>query len=80
MSIAHHPTYGWTATELTAETAEWLAQQPGMTDFNASRKTAFQIKVTVDDIGEYSVDKNGTLTGPHDAELLATIEAQGFGE
>ena len=29
-------------------------------------------------IGEYSVDKNGTLTGPQDAELLAAIEAQGF--
>ena len=30
-------------------------------------------------IGEYSVDKNGTLTGPQNAELLAAIEAQGFG-
>ena len=30
-------------------------------------------------IGEYGVDKNGTLTGPHNAELLAAIEAQGFG-
>ena len=49
LSIGHHPTYGWTVTELTKETAEWLAQQPGMADFTASRRTAFQIKVTGDD-------------------------------
>ncbi len=41
--------YGWTVTTLTAETAEWLAQQPGMEDFTASRKTAFQIKLKGDD-------------------------------
>ena len=49
LHIEHHNTYGWTVTTLTEETAEWLAQQPGMDDFTASRKTAFQIKVTGDD-------------------------------
>ena len=49
LHIEHHGTYGWTVTTLTEETAEWLAQQPGMEDFTASRKTAFQIKVKGDD-------------------------------
>ena len=49
LHIEHHGTYGWTVTTLSEETAEWLAQQPGMDDFTASRKTAFQIKVTGDD-------------------------------
>ena len=49
LHIEHHNTYGWTVTTLAEETAEWLAQQPGMDDFTASRKTAFQIKVTGDD-------------------------------
>ena len=29
-------------------------------------------------IGNSSVDKNGTVTGPHDAELLKALEAKGF--
>ena len=29
-------------------------------------------------IGDYTVDKNGTVTGPHDAELLEALEAKGF--
>lgn len=63
LSIAHHPTYGWTVTELTAETAEWLAQQPGMADFTASRKTAFQIKVTGDDDNEDGEEPKPTIRG-----------------
>ena len=31
------------------ETAEWLAQQPGMEDITASRKTTLQIKTKADD-------------------------------
>ena len=31
------------------ETAAWLAQQPGMEDINASRKTVLQIKTKADD-------------------------------
>jgi len=49
LHIEHHHTYGWTVTTLAEGTAEWLTQQPGMDDFTASRKTAFQIKVKGDD-------------------------------
>ena len=56
LHIEHHGTYGWTVTTLTEETAEWLAQQPGMEDFTASRKTAFQIKVKGDDDDDVEVE------------------------
>ena len=49
LHIEHHATYGWTITTLTEETAEWLAQQPGMEDITASRKTTLQIKTKADD-------------------------------
>ncbi len=52
LHIEHHATYGWTVTTLSEDTAEWLAQQPGMEDFHASRKTALQIKTTSDDEGD----------------------------
>jgi len=47
-----HATYGWTITTLTAETATWLAQQPGMEDIAASRKALLQIKVKGGDEGD----------------------------
>ena len=34
---------------MSEETAEWLAQQPGMEDITASRKTVLQIKTKADD-------------------------------
>lgn len=40
--------YGWTVTTLTEETATWLAEQPGMVDITASRKTLLQITTTDD--------------------------------
>ena len=49
LHIEHHSSYGWTITTLTEETAEWLAQQPGMQDITASRKTLLQIKTKADD-------------------------------
>ena len=47
LHIEQHATYGWTITTLTAETATWLAQQPGMEDITASRKALLQIKTIV---------------------------------
>ena len=44
LHIEHHNTYGWTVTTLAEDTADWLAQQPGMDDFTASRKTTFQTR------------------------------------
>ncbi len=38
--------YGWTVTTLTEQTAAWLAEQPGMVDITASRKTLLQITTT----------------------------------
>lgn len=58
LHIEHHNTYGWTVTTLAEDTADWLAQQPGMDDFTASRKTVFQIKTKTDD-GED--DGNGIM-------------------
>lgn len=49
LHIDHHATYGWTITTLAEETAEWLAQQPGMENITASRKTTLQIKTKADD-------------------------------
>ena len=63
LHIEHHGTYGWTVTTLTEETAEWLAQQPGMEDFTASRKTAFQIKVKGDDDDDDGEETTITVKG-----------------
>ena len=52
LHIEHRSAYEWTVTTLTAQTAEWLAQQPGMEDFTASRKTVFQIKLNGNDDNE----------------------------
>ena len=67
LSIGHHDKYGWTITTLTAETAEWLAQQPGMEDITASRRTSLQIKTKADDDdgnddGETTTIKGGRTT------------------
>ena len=47
LHIEKDPRYGWTVTTLTEDTASWLAEQPGMVDITASRKTLLQI--TTDD-------------------------------
>ena len=67
LSINHHDKYGWTITTLAAETAEWLAQQPGMEDITASRRTSLQIKTKADDDdgnddGETTTIKGGRTT------------------
>ena len=67
LSIGHHDKYGWTITTLAAETAEWLAQQPGMEDITASRRTSLQIKTKADDDdgnddGETTTIKGGRTT------------------
>ena len=67
LSISHHDKYGWTITTLTAETAEWLAQQPGMEDITASRRTSLQIKTKAgdddgNDDGEITTIKGGRTT------------------
>ena len=67
LHIEHHGTYGWTVTTLTEETAEWLAQQPGMEDIAASRRTTLQIKTKADDDdsnddGETTTIKGGRTT------------------
>lgn len=49
LHIEHRSAYEWTVTTLTAQTAEWLAQQPGMEDITASRKAVLQIKTKADD-------------------------------
>ena len=52
LHIEKHPRYGWTVTTLTEDTAAWLAEQPGMVDITASRKTLLQITTTTGDDGE----------------------------
>lgn len=46
LCIEHHATH---VTTLAEETVLWLAQQFGMEDITASRKTVFQIKPKSDD-------------------------------
>lgn len=65
LHIEHHATYGWTVTTLTEETAEWLAQQPGMQDITASRKTLLQIKTKTDDSGDGEETTTTTKGGRH---------------
>ncbi len=38
LAISHHHTYGWTVTDLTPETAAWIAQQPELSDITANRQ------------------------------------------
>lgn len=52
MHIEKHATYGWTVTTLSEETATWLAAQPGMETFTASRKTLMQVTIKGDDYEE----------------------------
>ena len=52
LHIEKHLHYGWTVTSLTDDTAAWLAEQPGMVDITASRKTLLQITTTTGDDGE----------------------------
>ena len=49
LAIGHHPTYGWTVTELAPEAAEWIAHQSELSDIAASRQTTLQIKTKGDD-------------------------------
>ena len=70
LHIEHHATYGWTITTLTEETAEWLAQQPGMEDITASRKTTLQIKTKADD------DEGGETTTYHQRRAQHQQESQ----
>ena len=62
LHIEQHATYGWTITTLTAETATWLAQQPGMEDITASRKALLQIK-TKGDSDEGGEETTTTIRG-----------------
>ena len=63
LAIGHHPTYGWTVTELAPETAEWIAQQPELSDIAASRQTTLQIKTKGDDdSGTATTVKGGRST------------------
>jgi predicted RNA-binding Zn-ribbon protein involved in translation (DUF1610 family) len=62
LHIDQHPTYGWTITTLTEETATWLAQQPGMEDIPASRKALLQIKIKGDE-DEGSEETTTTIKG-----------------
>ena len=59
LMIDHHPSYGWTMTELTPETAAWIAQQPELSDIAASRQTTLKIKTKGDDDGESTTTIKG---------------------
>ena len=61
LHIEKHATYGWTITTLTEETAAWLAAQPGMETFTASRKTLMQVTIKGDD-NEEGEDETTTTT------------------
>ena len=63
LHIEHHKTYGWTVTTLAEDTAEWLAQQPGMEDIAASRRTTLQIKAKGDGKNEDGEENTTTIKG-----------------
>ena len=54
---------GDNSQEVKPEVAEWLARQPGMEDFTASRKTAFQIKIKGNDDDDDGEETTTTVKG-----------------
>lgn len=60
LHIEKHATYGWTITTLTGETAAWLAEQPGMENITASRKTLLQVTIKGD--GKEDCESTPTTT------------------
>ena len=63
MAISHHHTYGWTVTDLTPETAAWIAQQPELSDIAANRQTTLQIKIKGDDDSGEDGETTTTIKG-----------------
>lgn len=60
LTISHHHTYGWTVTDLTPDTAAWIAQQHELSDIAANRLGAIQIKSKGDGDGD---DETTTIKG-----------------
>ena len=58
LAFSHHHTYGWTVTDLTPETAAWIAQQPELSDIAANRLGTIRIKSK----GEGEGDDDETTT------------------
>ena len=63
LTISHHHTYGWTVTDLTPETAVWVAQQPELSDIAANRQTTLQIKIKGDDDSSADGETTTTIKG-----------------
>ena len=63
LAISHHHTYGWTVTDLTPETAAWIAQQPELSDIAANRQTTLQIKIKGDDDDDDGEETTITVKG-----------------
>ena len=61
--ISHHHTYGWTTTDLSPDTAAWLAQQPGMNDIAANRQATIRIKSNGEGEGDDDVETTTTVKG-----------------
>ena len=63
LAISHHHTYGWTVTDLTPETAAWIAQQPELSDIAANCQTTLQIKIKGDDDSGEDGETTTTIKG-----------------
>lgn len=63
LAISHQHTYGWTVTDLTPETAAWIAQHPELSDIAANRQTTLQIKIKGDDDSSEDGETTTTIKG-----------------
>ena len=63
LAISHHNTYGWTVTDLTPETAVWIAQQPELSDIAANRLGTIRIKSKGDNDGDEGGETTATTKG-----------------
>ena len=63
LAISHHHTYGWTVTDLTPETAAWIAQHPELSDIAANRLGTIRIKAKGDEDGHEGNETTTTTKG-----------------
>ncbi len=67
IKAAYHTT-GVRRKELVAAIGEFTGAEP---EYKAAPSFAYEI-------GDYTVDKNGTLTGPENPALIESLKEQGF--
>ena len=74
LAFSHHHTYGWTVTDLTPETAAWIAGQPELSDIAAYRQATIWIKGKGEGEGDDDGETTTTPKGGHDTGRNRSIK------